>query len=29
MWPLKRDLIHTKYSMTGQENCDFLKQAPA
>ena len=26
MWPLKRDSIHMKFSMTGQEKCDLLIQ---
>ena len=28
-WPLKRGSIHMKFSMTGQENDDFLIQVTA
>jgi hypothetical protein len=26
MWPLKRGLIHMRFSMTGQEKGDLLRQ---
>jgi hypothetical protein len=29
MWPLKRDSIHMKFSMTGQEKDDLLIQVTA
>jgi hypothetical protein len=28
-WPLKRGSIHMRFSMTGQEKCDFLIQVTA